>query len=252
MSIYERSTKSLMGDWVKEKKLLPGQIFKKSDAANWFAEHYPKIKRKTVEMHVEGMSVNNPVRKHHSNIRPGSGHDIFYKLGPEQFRLWVPESDPPPKYAVDLVKQATDIGSQTESAEEEAGVEGSREFAFERDLRNYLLKNLGLIELGLTLYEEEGITGVEFPVGGRFIDILAVDKDGRYVVFELKVSRGYDRVVGQILRYMSWVDKNMESPKPTRGIIVANEITEDLRLAAGRVPDIRLIEYQISFKLNAI
>jgi endonuclease len=42
---------------------------------------------------------------------------------------------------------------------------------------------------GLRLYEEEGITGVEFPVGRRFIDILAVDKDGRYVVVELKVSR---------------------------------------------------------------
>jgi endonuclease len=29
---------------------------------------------------------------------------------------------------------------------------------------------------GLRLYEEEGITGVEFPVGRRFIDMLAVDK----------------------------------------------------------------------------
>jgi RecB family endonuclease NucS len=114
------------------------------------------------------------------------------------------------------------------------------------------VKNLGLIEPGLKLYEEEGISGIEFPVGGRFIDILAVDKDGRYVVFELKVSRGYDRVGGQILRYMSWIDQNMESLKPARGIIVANEMTEDLKLAAGRIPDVRLIEYQISFKLNAV
>ena len=252
MSIYDRPTKSLMGDWVKEKKLSPGQIFRKSDVVNWFAERYPKIKRKTVEMHVEGMAVNNPVRKHHPHIKPGSGHDMFYKLGPEQFRLWVPESDPSPKYLEDFEKQAIDIGNQSGPPGDGSGVEGSREFAFERDLRNYLLKNLGLIEHGLKLYEEEGITGVEFPVGGRFIDILAVDKASRYVVFELKVSRGYDRVVGQILRYMSWVEQNMESPKPARGIIVANEITEDLKLAAGRVPDIRLIEYQISFKLNAI
>jgi hypothetical protein len=33
------------------------------------------------------------------------------------------------------------------------------------------------MEPGLHLYEEEEITGVEFPVGGRLIDILAVDKD---------------------------------------------------------------------------
>ena len=41
--------------------------------------------------------------------------------------------------------------------------------------------------LGLRLSDEEGITGVEFPVGGRFIDILALDRHDRYVVIELKV-----------------------------------------------------------------
>ena len=94
--------------------------------------------------------------------------------------------------------------------------------------------------------------GVEFPVGGRFIDILAVDKNGQYVVIELKVSRGYDRVVGQLLRYMAWVEQNMETSQPVRGIIVANEISTDLKLASSRVLDIRLIEYEISFKLRAV
>ena len=37
--------------------------------------------------------------------------------------------------------------------------------AAERDLRNYLVKNLAVVEPGLRLYEEEGISGVEFPVG---------------------------------------------------------------------------------------
>ena len=136
--------------------------------------------------------------------------------------------------------------------EDEPSVEATREFAFERDLRNYLVKNLGLIEPGLRLYDEEGITGVEFPVGGRFIDILAVDKDGRYLVVELKVSRGYDRVVGQLLRYMSWVEQNLGASQKARGVIVANEITTDLKLAASRIPDIRLIEYEISFKLRPV
>ena len=68
MSIYERPTKSLMADWAKE-HLSKGQTFKKSAAVQWFEEHYPKIKSNTVNMHVEGMSVNNPVRKHHPSIR---------------------------------------------------------------------------------------------------------------------------------------------------------------------------------------
>lgn len=47
------------------------------------------------------------------------------------------------------------------------------------------------------LYEEdEGITRVEYPVGGRSVDILGIDAEGRLVVIDLKVSRGYDRVVG--------------------------------------------------------
>src|ERR1700726_3809257 len=91
MPIYEWPTKSLMVDWAKE-NISPGQTFKKSAAVQWFAKNYSKIKSNTVNMHVEGMAVNNPVRKHHSNIKAGSGHDLFYKMGPDQFRLWVPES----------------------------------------------------------------------------------------------------------------------------------------------------------------
>jgi RecB family endonuclease NucS len=206
-------------------------------------------------MHVEGMAVNNPVRKHHPSIKAGSGYDLFYKMGPDQFRLWVPESDPAPRYKDDIERQGLNdtesITADTDS-ETEAGVEAAREFAFERDLRNYLVKNLALIEAGLRLYDEEGITGVEFPVGGRFIDILAIDKDGCYVVVELKVSRGYDRVVGQLLRYVGWVEQNMETSQPVRGIIVAKEITSDLKLAASRVSGVRLIEYEISFKLRSV
>jgi hypothetical protein len=234
---------------------LPGQIFDKASVAKWFATHYPKIKRNTVHMHVEGMSVNNTVRKHHPSIRRGTGYDLFYKLGPDQFRLWNPETDPAPLYKQDIEKRNAENGDSAPvkaEAEAEQDVEGAREFAFERDLRNYLVRNLGLIEPGLRLYDEEGITGVEFPVGGRFIDILAVDKDGHYVVVELKVSRGYDRVVGQLLRYMGWVRQNMETSQAVRGIIVANEITADLRLAASLIPDVRLIEYEISFKLRAV
>jgi len=63
------------------------------------------------------------------------------------------------------------------------------EFAYERDLQNFLSHNLTLIEPGLRLYQEEHITGVEFPVGNRRVDILALDSDDNYVVIELKVSR---------------------------------------------------------------
>ena len=98
-----------------------------------------------------------------------------------------------------------------------------------------------------------GEIGVEFPVGGRFVDLLAVDANRSLVVIELKVSRGYDRVVGQLLRYMGWIEKNLaEDGQAVRGIILANEISEDLKLACSRVADIALFEYEIAVKVKSL
>lgn len=256
MPIYDRSTKALMGEWAKQ-HVVPGQVFQKAAPIRWFKEHYPKIKSNTVGMHVESMSVNNPLRRHFPGVHAGSGHDLFLKAGPNQFRLWDRERDPVPRYKPDFEVAVGEAGVDTdldESEPTEARVpaEGSTAFALERDLRNYLERNLHLIEPGLEVYEEEGIRGIEFPVGGRFIDILARDKDGSYAVIELKVSRGYDRAIGQLLRYMGWVKQNMETSQPVRGIIVANDISADLRMASANIPNVQLIEYEISFSLRPV
>lgn len=250
MPIYDRPAKSLMTDWANA-HLKPNQVFSKSAVVPWFAQHYPKIKSNTVGTHVEAMSINNPSRKHHPTVKPGNGFDLFFKLGPDRYRLWNPDSDGPPLYKADFEKRNTAAHLPAEEIEADAN-EGGSEFAYERDLQNYLSKHLYRIEPGLRLYEEEEITGLEFAAGGRYIDILAVDAQGSFVVIELKVSRGYDRVIGQLLRYMSWVEKNMEASKPVRGIIVAKEITDDLKLAASRISGVRLIEYEIDFKLRAV
>ena len=97
------------------------------------------------------------------------------------------------------------------------------------------------------------MTGIEFPVGGRFVDILAVDSRGGYVVVELKVSRGYDRTVGQLLRYLGWIEMHhAEAGQPVRGVIVAKDVSEDLRLACRRVSGISLFEYELSVSLKAV
>jgi hypothetical protein len=119
VTIYERPTKSLMTDWAKA-TLKQGQTFTKDDAVRWFAQHYPKIKGSTVHVHVDVMSINSASRKHHSSIKAGSGHDLFYKLGPDEFRLRDQDTDPGPRYKKDFEEQATDNGenSPTDDAPE--------------------------------------------------------------------------------------------------------------------------------------
>jgi hypothetical protein len=138
----------------------------------------------------------------------------------------------------------------------DADQERVAEFAYEADLRNYLARNLSLIEPGLTLYVDEaaGIAGIEFPVGGRFIDILAVSREGDFVIVELKVSRGYDRVVGQLMRYMAWVRQNKSKiGQRVRGVIVAREISQDLLLACSELPPgVQLFEYEMSVALKPV
>jgi endonuclease len=251
MPIYDKPTKELMKEFVAQEIKL-GQVFSKNDAARWFTTHYPDIKSNTVKMHVDGMSINSPLRKHHPSIKAGSGHDLFLKLGPDQFRLWEPKTDPTPLYRDDLIAGEGGSIDSEDDVDGENTHPGSTSFAYERDLREYLARSLAIIEPGLRLYEDDDITGVEFPAGGRFIDILAVDKDENFVVIELKVSKGYDRVIGQILRYMAWVDTNLAEGKKTRGYIIAREISDDLKMAVSRISDVRLAEYELAVSINTL
>ena len=138
-----------------------------------------------------------------------------------------------------------------EVLEEENSEETS--FAYENDLRNYLSNNLSIIESGLKLYKEDGIDGVEYSVdaNNKRIDILAIDKNKIPVVIELKVSRGYERVIGQCLYYKNKVKQILNSPK-VRIIIISREITEQLKTATEDLPDVELFEYKLSVKLEKI
>lgn len=260
MPKYELPTKTLMLDFAKE-WLIPGRIFPPEQAVIWFKQHYPLLNEQTVRIHVEIMAVNSRRRRNHSSIRMGSCHDLFFKVAPGRFRLWDPNTDPAPFYpfeADDLPDRAgMDIAdaATVETGEVEAGGDppaSAVEFAFERDLKNYLTLNLDRLEPGLSMYRVEDLTGIEYPVGGRYIDILAVGADGALVVIELKVSRGYDKVIGQLLRYMAYITKNLAEGRPVRGIIVASSISEDLRLATSMINGVRLVEYRIDFSLTQV
>jgi hypothetical protein len=248
MAIYDKPVRLLMRQMVDEIPVKPGQTVTKETVLNWFATRYPKVKEGTVTAHLIRLSTNAPSRLHYF-AKPGDD-DLFFQLDGSHFRLYDPATDPAPLQRgtpkPEMLPPAVDSEHEDEPA-------ASNAFAYESDLRNFLSKNLQVIEPGLRLYEEEGITGVEFPAGGRFIDILAVDGNGAYVVIELKVSRGYDRTLGQLRRYIGWITKNHAEPgQPVRGIIVAREISEDLILACSGLSGVELFEYEMSVSLKKV
>jgi len=132
-----------------------------------------------------------------------------------------------------------------EMPEDEDESSEEQRFALEADLRDFLAANLQVIEAGLKLYRDGEQDGVEFSVDRGRIDILAIDRNGIPVVIELKLSKGRNRAIGQLLYYMGWVDENLGKGK-SRGIIVAREIPEDLVVAVKRVPGVTLYRYNIA------
>jgi hypothetical protein len=139
----------------------------------------------------------------------------------------------------------------SEALEEEEAIETS--ISLERDLEDYLEVNLSQLEPDLKLYQDEGFNGrqCDTKVVG-IIDILATDKNGDFVVIELKAGEADDRVCGQIQRYMGWVEEALAGPHKVRGIIVANEFSDGLRYAQRIVPNIHLKKYSVSFKFAEI
>ena len=65
-------------------------------------------------------------------------------------------------------------------------------------------------------------------------------------MIELKVSKGYDRVIGQTLRYVNWVKREIAEPgQKVRGLIICRKLSDDIRLAAAGIPGIELFEYEL-------
>lgn len=254
-TIYEKPTRALLKDMLAAWAIKPGQVFTSSRAVDWFKTHYPKLKPITIRAHLVQASTNDKNRLHHPSTNQTD--DLLVRVDVGQYRLYEPGKDPAPIHELvegDVERQEAATAAESDEAEVAEPAAGSSEFLLEKDLQRYLAENLECIEPGLRLYEEEDVLGIEFEAGnGRRIDILAVDRNNALVVLELKVSRGYDRVVGQLLRYMNWVRKELADPgQRVRGIIVCRTMSEDLRLACASIRDVELCEYSLSVTVSKV
>lgn len=157
------------------------------------------------------------------------------------------------KYAEELEKLIGSIPAKTIISTDET-VEDPSVFALEKHLEDFLIKNWKHTILGkkYDVYKvDDELVGQQYPTDTGNIDILAISKDHKEIlVIELKKGRASDNVVGQIQRYMGYVQEELlEDGQTVRGAIIALE--DDLRIkrALSVVNNIDFYKYQVSFKL---
>jgi restriction system protein len=132
--------------------------------------------------------------------------------------------------------------------------EEASSFGMEKHLEEFLVSNWAQTELGrdYDIFEEDGeLKGQQYLTDTGPLDILAISKDRKeLLVVELKRGRASDMVVGQILRYMGYVqDQVATAQQSVRGAIIALEDDQRIRRALSMTPNITFYRYQVSFKL---
>lgn len=128
-------------------------------------------------------------------------------------------------------------------------------FALEKHLEDFLVANWKHTEFGknFDIYEDtDGQTGQQYPTDTGPMDILAISKDKkRLLVVELKRNKTSDAVVGQILRYMAYVQEMLcEEGQTVEGAIVALEDDQKLRRSLSMLNNVHFYRYRVSFRLE--
>ena len=259
------SNRPYVWEMLKEAVENLGGRVKYSEIRNYIQNKYGDVKTSTIDAHIQSCTVNNPSRIHYQrNKAPRIANkyiDFLFKVdrgvvelyNSNKHGVWEIKED---EFGALTVGQS---GTKTLVEEEERDLERSEDtiFPVESHLRDFIAKNISTIRVNnkqLTLFEDENSRdGVEYPteeVG--FIDILAVDEDKNFVVFELKLSKGSDRALGQIQRYMGWVKANLAKDREVKGVIIDKDISKKLKYATSITTNISLFEYDLIFKIRPV
>lgn len=231
-----------------------------SEIKDYIRKKWSDVNENTVNAQIIVSTVNHPSRIHYpENRKPrtsNSQYDFLYTTGRGQVVRYDPE-----EHGVWEIYQNElgGLGVRQQAVIDEIEpdeVENEENFLFpiEANLRDFLIKNLHTFKnLNLKLFiDEQQRDGKEYPTGVGNVDILATDDKGNFYVFELKLSKGLDRALGQILRYMGWVKKTLAKGKEVKGIIVANKIDDKLKFAVSVAPAVSLFEYELKFEIKQL
>lgn len=148
--------------------------------------------------------------------------------------------------------------SETEALKAELVSPADQAFVLEKYLQEFMFSNWDCLALGQewALYSADGDAeaAVEFPTDIGRIDLLAKHRtEARWLVVELKRDQTSDATVGQVLRYMGWVQEKLAAPgELVEGLIVARAPDQKLKYALSRVNDVSMQVYSIDFSLHDV
>lgn len=233
-----------------------------AEIKRYIKDKWDDVNESTINAQALVLTVNQPSRIHYpENHKPrltnsGSNYDLLFSTGRGQVvKYKIDEHGIWEIYKNDF--EALDIRQViNEDIESDNIIDENNSFLFpiEANLRDFLIQNLQTVKQHkLKLYSDSNNReGKEYPTGVGPIDILAIDDKGNFIVFELKLSRGVDKALGQLLRYMGWIKKNLANDKEVKGIIVANKMDEKIKYAVSMTPDVTLYEYEMKFELSKL
>ena len=249
--------------WRKIKEAVEAGARTNMQARNWILQRYPNTNPATINAQILYCTVNAPARTNgpenqKERLTPGN-IDVLYKTGRGEFEpyveathgIWRIVKGENGKYRIvpPTSLEETELAGSPGSPDEESP--GGALFAAEAHLRDYLVRNLGVIEEGLQPFVDDSGNGpAEFRTDVGFIDIICVDKNENLVVVELKVDRTSDAVAGQILRYVNWVRRHLANGKKVRGVIIGADISDRLLYSIDSDPTIEAREYDMSVILK--
>ena len=126
-------------------------------------------------------------------------------------------------------------------------------FYLEKQLEDFIIGNWENTELGRQydlIIEEGELKSQQYRTDIGPIDILATDKKtNSHVVIELKKGQTSDDTVGQVARYMGWVEEAL-GDKNVKGIIIAQSFDKKLQYALKRLRDVEVFIYEVDFRLR--
>jgi len=144
---------------------------------------------------------------------------------------------------------------ETSNTEIEYTVENDDEtpnFHYENDLQETILFQLNDLFPDYKVFGKDNEEGIKYKVGGKEIDILLESNDGNsLLILELKANKAREKVYGQIAMYYGLL-KTQFPNKDIKGIIIAQEISDEL-LNAGILSDkISFMSYLLEVKLMEV